>query len=268
MSRQQIKMRVVDWFSDDTESNFYNNGFIQILQKQYDIIYSDEPDFLLYGPCGYEHLRYECVRIFYTPENIRPDYNIADYSIDFDYTTFGDRHLRLPFAFWSFYGKSQQETMDNRISLLPQKTKFCGFVVSNNGLTDKRDAFFDALNTYKHVDSGGRWKNNIGGNIDNKVEWLKSYKFNLCFENSSYPGYLTEKLFDAFMAGCVPIYWGDTSLRCLESLSNGKADSIIMGGGGGQALICAYPLFLLVLLIMKLTLRLLLIRITFQLLKI
>ena len=230
MNKQQVKMRVVDWFSDDTESNFYNNGFIQILQKQYDIVYSDKPDFILYGPCGYEHLNYECVRIFYTPENIRPDYNIADYSIDFDYTAFEDRHLRLPFAFWSFYGKSQQEAMDNRASLLSQKTKFCGFVVSNNGLTDKRDAFFDTLNTYKHVDSGGRWKNNIGGNIDNKVEWLKSYKFNLCFENSSYPGYLTEKLFDAFMAGCVPIYWGDTSLRCIYSLSQDKACLENVGG--------------------------------------
>ena len=86
-------------------------------------------------------------------------------------------------------------------------------MVSNNALTDKRDMFFEALSKYKRVDSGGRWKNNIGGNVDDKIEWLKSYKFNLCFENSSYPGYLTEKLFDAFLAGCVPIYWGDTSLK-------------------------------------------------------
>lgn len=230
MSKQQIKMRVLDWFVDDNEENFYNNGFIQILQKKYDVIYSDKPDYMLYGPCGYEHLKHECVRIFYTPENIRPDYNIADYSIDFDYVNFSDRHLRLPFAFWSFYGKPNLEEMNNRISLLPQKTKFCGFVVSNSGLTDKRDAFFDALSAYKHVDSGGRWKNNIGGNVENKVCFLKSYKFNLCFENSSYPGYLTEKLFDAFMAGCVPIYWGDTSLRCSKNSKDSIAKDSTQNG--------------------------------------
>ncbi|WP_233714264.1 glycosyltransferase family 10 domain-containing protein [Helicobacter trogontum] len=241
MQKQQVKMRVLDWWNKDCEENFYNNSLIQILQKKYDVIYSDKPDFILYGPCGYEHLKYDCVRIFYTAENIRPDYNVADYSIDFDYIEFEDRHLRLPYMFWGFYDRIRQKEMDNRISLLDKKEKFCSFVVSNKGLTNKRDDFFEALSNYKKVDSGGRWKNNIGGNIDNKIEWLKSYKFNLCFENSSYPGYLTEKLFDAFLAGCVPIYWGDTSLRNHKNVANNKKDICMdfkdqnidnLGGGG------------------------------------
>jgi hypothetical protein len=36
-----------------------------------------------------------------------------------------------------------------------------------------------------------------------------SHKFDLAFENSSYPGYATEKIVQAFAAGTVPIYWGD-----------------------------------------------------------
>ncbi|WP_285818257.1 glycosyltransferase family 10 domain-containing protein [Helicobacter bilis] len=222
MQKQQVKMRVLDWWNKDCEENFYNNFFIQILQKKYDVVYSDKPDFILYGPFGYEHLKYDCVRIFHTGENIRPDYNIADYSMDFDYIEFEDRHLRLPHMFWVFCDEMRQKEMDNRISLLDKKEKFCGFMVSNNALTDKRDMFFEALSKYKRVDSGGRWKNNMGGNVDDKIEWLKSYKFNLCFENSSYPGYLTEKLFDAFLAGCVPIYWGDTSLRVHKTPHNNK----------------------------------------------
>ncbi|WP_281650799.1 glycosyltransferase family 10 [Helicobacter bilis] len=107
-------------------------------------------------------------------------------------------------------------------------------MVSNNALTDKRDMFFEALSKYKRVDSGGRWKNNIGGNVDDKIEWLKSYKFNLCFENSSYPGYLTEKLFDAFLAGCVPIYWGDTSLKIHKNTcADSKNSENINNRGGG-----------------------------------
>lgn len=236
MQKQQVKMRVLDWWNKDCEENFYNNFFIQILQKKYDVVYSDKPDFIIYGPFGYEHLKYDCVRIFYTGENIRPDYNIADYSMDFDYIDFEDRHLRLPHMFWVFCDEMRQKEMDNRISLLDKKEKFCGFMVSNNALTDKRDMFFEALSKYKRVDSGGRWKNNIGGNVDDKIEWLKSYKFNLCFENSSYPGYLTEKLFDAFLAGCVPIYWGDTSLKihkntCADSKNN---EAINNWGGGGN----------------------------------
>ena len=80
-------------------------------------------------------------------------------------------------------------------------------------MTEMRDNFFEALCAYKNVDFRGKWKNNIGTSVNDKIEWLKSYKFNICFENSSYPGYLTEKLFDAFMGGCVPIYW-EMSLRC------------------------------------------------------
>ena len=34
----------------------------------------------------------------------------------------------------------------------------------------------------------------------------------MAFENSSYPGYTTEKLLQAMQAGTVPIYWGDPSV--------------------------------------------------------
>lgn len=86
-------------------------------------------------------------------------------------------------------------------------------MVSNGGADKIRDEFFEKLCEYKKVDSGGRWKNNIGGAfIEDKNAWLKNYKFNLCFENSSQKGYVTEKIIQAFAAGCVPIYWGDGSL--------------------------------------------------------
>lgn len=222
MQKPIIKMRVVDWWTPDTAENFYSNHFVIFLQEQYEVVYSDTPDFILYGPFGNRHLEYDCVRIFYTGENIRPDYNIADYAISFDYAVFEDRSLRVPFfPFYcdqdvrpSFVCKELSPAFLNRSYLLNQKTKFCGFVASNHRSTKMRDSFFNFLSKYKKVDSGGRWKNNIGAPVENKTEWLQSYKFNLCFENSSYPGYLTEKLFDAFAAGCVPIYWGDTSLRC------------------------------------------------------
>jgi hypothetical protein len=43
---------------------------------------------------------------------------------------------------------------------------------------------------------------------NDKGEYLKSYKFNICPENTISPGYVTEKLFQALQAGCVPIYSG------------------------------------------------------------
>ena len=48
----------------------------------------------------------------------------------------------------------------------------------------------------------------FGRIIQNKEELLKKYRFNLCFENDLYPGYLSEKPFESWIAGCIPIWWG------------------------------------------------------------
>ena len=47
------------------------------------------------------------------------------------------------------------------------------------------------------------------GSIKSKREILQKYKFAICYENArDIPGYITEKIFDCFFAGCVPVYWG------------------------------------------------------------
>jgi hypothetical protein len=47
------------------------------------------------------------------------------------------------------------------------------------------------------------------GEITSKRAILKNYKFSICYENArDIPGYITEKIFDCFFAGCIPIYLG------------------------------------------------------------
>jgi hypothetical protein len=43
---------------------------------------------------------------------------------------------------------------------------------------------------------------------ENKMETIKNFKFALCFENYSFPGYVTEKIVDCFVAGVIPVYLG------------------------------------------------------------
>ena len=47
------------------------------------------------------------------------------------------------------------------------------------------------------------------GPVTRKQDVLRRYKFAICYENTrDVPGYITEKIWDCFFAGCVPIYLG------------------------------------------------------------
>lgn len=50
------------------------------------------------------------------------------------------------------------------------------------------------------------------GKVKSIRDTLKKYKFVICFENSGFPGWITERIFDCFLSGCVPVYLGDTNI--------------------------------------------------------
>lgn len=51
------------------------------------------------------------------------------------------------------------------------------------------------------------------GSVKNKLDILSKYKFCFCFENmKNVSGYVTEKIFDCFFAGCIPIYYGASDI--------------------------------------------------------
>jgi len=101
------------------------------------------------------------------------------------------------------------------------RTHFCGFVVSNPTCTFRNEAF-KIIHGYKPVDSGGSLYNNIGGPLAlkypgggsgdlSKYHFFSDRRFSISFENAQSPGYITEKVLHAKMAGCVPLYWGDSN---------------------------------------------------------
>jgi hypothetical protein len=73
------------------------------------------------------------------------------------------------------------------------------------------------LSKYKKIDSGGRHYNNLGFLVNDKLEFLKNYKFNICFENDAHRGYnehyTTEKLVQSMQANTIGIYYGNTQIE-------------------------------------------------------
>ncbi len=53
------------------------------------------------------------------------------------------------------------------------------------------------------------------GECASKYEVLSQYRFCLCLENMEMTGYVTEKIFDCFYSGTIPLYLGAPDISCL-----------------------------------------------------
>jgi hypothetical protein len=128
--------------------------------------------------------------------------------LDSDFYSNNPRHKRWPiWAAWNT-AKLTEPKQEPDITV---KKKFACMVVSNAEAKERID-FFHQLSKYKKVDSGGRFLNNVGGPVANKIDFIKEYKFVISFENSSYPGYTTEKLIEPMLVNSIPVYWGNTDV--------------------------------------------------------
>lgn len=201
-----------------------NNFIINILRKCYKIELSDKPDYLIYSVNSKDYLNYNCIRIYFTPENLTPDFNICDYAIGFHYIDFEDRYIRFPLYLVNGFRayKKDDYALDLQLAMkkhdnvkykLNKKTKFCSFVYSNSQAALCREKLFETLSQYKLVSSGGRYKNNIGKPVEDKLKFQEAHKFVIAFENTSTSGYTTEKIVGAFAAGAIPIYWGNPKIE-------------------------------------------------------
>ncbi|RFO95943.1 hypothetical protein DIC66_16075 [Rhodoferax lacus] len=51
------------------------------------------------------------------------------------------------------------------------------------------------------------------GRVASKLETMQKYRFSICYENvRDLPGYITEKIWDCFFSGCIPVYWGASNI--------------------------------------------------------
>lgn len=201
------------------------NIFLPILQKHFEVEVTDkDPQVVIhsiFGGVG-DAQRFKCKKILFIGENYRAAAYPHDYSISFD--PHSETNYRLPL--WQYYLILRPELKDKLIGtrIKPEAfDRFCSFTVSNPA-NFLRNSFFQTVNSYKRVHSYGRYMTNdlslqrmSEGRYwrDAKHEFFlkNKHKFCICFEHSSYPGYETEKLMDAFLANSVPIYWGSPTIN-------------------------------------------------------
>ncbi len=206
-----IKLLFTDFWDPVTKETCQNNCLYRLLSKHFNIVLSDDPDFLIYCCFGLDYLDYDCPRIFFSCESVRPNWNRCDYAFSCYYPE-TERNYRLP---WYRMYETEFESLfkpRNVDKIVAEKTKFCACLISNPNAME-RLIFLNKLSKYKRVDSGGAVANNIGYQVENevvgKMAFLRNYKFSMAFENSQHAGYTTEKLMQSLVGDTIPIYWGD-----------------------------------------------------------
>lgn len=187
------------------------------LKPYYHFETADPPQVLLYGPYGGHLPPGGKVKVFIGCENLRPLMQECDWAFGVLHDEYVGHPRYMRFARWGDDAHLVQRARDWE-AVLRAKIRFCAFLFSRP--TPYREAFFDALARYKPIDAPGRSRNNMPsidpmpGQIDwdAKRDFLRHYKFVVAFENSSAPGYNTEKLTHAIEADTLPIYWGDPQI--------------------------------------------------------
>ncbi len=170
------------------------------------------------------------VTLFHTGENLRHNHIKADFAISHDLGIESENHIRLPYWMemvdWSHEGlvgntnprygqllnlEQLQAPLGNQFLKKDQAA-----ILISSHLREPRASCLAALQAHMQVDGVGPYfdsqiKDHHSSPF-NKRDILQSYAFNLCPENGIHPGYVTEKIPEAFAAGCLPITFVDEAV--------------------------------------------------------
>ena len=165
-------------------------------------------------------------KLFFYGENLNrfPPYNndkllqdTFDLIVGFKPTNLAEKTIRFPLwlIYYPYYSYQENDNIltyieNQHIINKKSKTKFAS-LIARHDFGGQRSIIYKTLENYGTIDCPSNFNNNcspIGPNLDDKKQFLKQYIFNICPENSKFPGYHTEKIFHALEAGCIPLYWG------------------------------------------------------------
>lgn len=224
---KKIKIKFAGfWINCDYESLFIT----KILRKHYDVEICEKADYVICSGFGfYDYIDEPGVRIMFSGENYLPDFNFIDYSFGFYPIDFLDRYCTIPGMIYlsadALEGLRNKDRNYDR-AILEKKEYFANLLATHDSDENMRSRLVDALSQYKRVECAGTFKNNMpdGQTVSmwagTKQPFVKKCKFTLCPESVVHEGFVTEKIFDAFQADTIPIYYGSSTV---SSIFNKKA---------------------------------------------
>lgn len=237
-----------NWWEDEAYDELWLNQFVRntgLLDKATKPIHFCS----LFGKR--EVLQYvDGPKVFVTGENVHLPYHYtyADgllreekcaLSLGFDAFD-DDRYLRFPLWMMSVFEPTTDEKQIKerceqlRYPEIGDRKKFAA-LVARYDWSGTRSQIYEAIKHVAPIGCPSAVLHNdeelLTKYNDDKLEYLKQFAFNICPENSNAYGYVTEKVFQAIAAGCIPIYWGSYNMPEIGILNQ---DAIIRWNMNGD----------------------------------
>ena len=139
-------------------------------------------------------------------------------------------HLNIPYAFFAYVEYKKRNLWLKYKNIDISNKRLFGYCISAVRVENIRNEFIEKISKKSQdIWSFGRYttelskKDKIEGKWNNEClqEKYSQYKFIFAAENTSVKGYITEKIINAFSAGAIPIYLGDSSYA--KKIFNEKA---------------------------------------------
>lgn len=214
------------WGPADLEQQW----FIRFLRYHFP---NNETKINFFGPLSrpfFLRNKMEGVKVFFTPEDVEHprtklrlfygDYalNYVDFAMGFGHV---DNAKYLRFPYWiitTFDPLDSDDDIRYKINKINntryQKNSEC-VLINRHDPKGTRECIYDGIKNILDVKLAGKWRNNTNDLWEkydnNKFEYMKTFKFNICAENDNTEAYVTEKIFDAFMSDCIPLYYGSNN---------------------------------------------------------
>lgn len=174
------------------------------------------------------HLSQNLKKVFFAPENLKDRFNTfedfmigeVDFSMGFEFRNH-PKYLRFPLWLLYFTSPDIRNPGERFAAVFSRewdidRPYFCSQIASHdergNG-KGLRTSCSSELAEIGSILNAGKLLNNTTllqeKYHNNPSFFLRDCRFNICLENSSAPGYTTEKIFRPLQSGAIPIYWGD-----------------------------------------------------------
>jgi hypothetical protein len=150
-------------------------------------------------------------RVWFTGEKRFPPTDLFDLTLGFEVSSLPDRNIYFPLWMyrldWGF-GKTWNEIAPTPYELTLSREvqdRAPSLVAFSSNQDPFRVAMLNRMETKMPVVKFGLGFSNP---VSSKLNASKDFLFQLCPENDVYPGYITEKLIEAWVCECVPIWRG------------------------------------------------------------